>query len=33
MRYIEKWGGFPREEKFSKPFEKIIAYWKIWGKP
>ena len=26
MRYIEKWGGFPREEKFSKPFEKIIAY-------
>ena len=26
MRYIEKWGGFPQEEKFSKPFEKIIAY-------
>lgn len=26
MRYIEKWGGFPREEKFIKPFEKIIAY-------
>jgi hypothetical protein len=26
MRYIEKWGGFPREEKFTKPFEKIIVY-------